>query len=227
MPAGSSIGRADRRRHPRPLRRLPRSRYGQLRTASCSPPGTSGCPAVYGVDLIAKTATLRPWQPLTPRPRLHDSPDAPSCARCRAARPRTPLRSSGPATGLPGVPPPAPPRVRRRAADLRSPLRRRGLPPRRPGPRAGCLAHPAAGLSLCAPEAWDALVGVPSRQEARLLLVDPGDSARSYLLRKLIPATPGGGPLPRRSATAIRPGAPLDDAELAAIAAWIDGGALR
>jgi hypothetical protein len=82
------------------------------------------------------------------------------------------------------------------------------------------------GLSLCAGQSWAALVGVSSRQEARLLLVDPGDSARSYLLRKLIPATAGGGPPPPTLGHRDPPGAPLDDGELAAIAAWIDAGAL-
>ena len=63
-------------------------------------------------------------------------------------------------------------------------------------PSGGCLPAPYGGLSLCAAEARDALVDVPSREVGSLALVAPLDSARSYLLRKLLPATAGGGPIP-------------------------------
>ena len=91
----------------------------------------------------------------------------------------------------------------------------------------GCLAAPAAGLSLCAPESWDQLVAVPSRQDDRLQLVEAGDSARSYLLRKLLPATPSGGPITGVYGQREPPGEPLPKDQLQAIASWIDGGALR
>jgi len=57
--------------------------------------------------------------------------------------------------------------------------------------------------------------------------VEPGDSARSYLLRKLLPATPEGGRLPGVAGHRDPPGEPLSEPELRLIAAWIDGGAKR
>jgi hypothetical protein len=91
----------------------------------------------------------------------------------------------------------------------------------------GCLGAPAAGLSLCDAQAVDALLDVPSRQVSNLRLVQPRDSARSYLLRKLLPGdTPD-----RPSATTLGhrdpPGAPLSTDELRAIASWIDDGPER
>ena len=81
--------------------------------------------------------------------------------------------------------PPAAPDAGRGAGHLRRQLRRQQLPPRCPS--GGCLAAPSGGLSLCAAEARDALVDVPSREVSSLALVTPLDSARSYLLRKLLP----------------------------------------
>lgn len=90
----------------------------------------------------------------------------------------------------------------------------------------GCLPAPAAGLSLCAPEARDALVQVPSREVASLALVAPLDSARSYLVRKLLPATAGGGPVPGTLGQREPPGPPLTPDQIETIVNWIDGGAL-
>jgi hypothetical protein len=55
---------------------------------------------------------------------------------------------------------------------------------------AGCLRSSGAGLSLCARDARVDLLGVPSSQVDGLVLVVPGDSSRSYLLRKLVGAPP-------------------------------------
>ena len=93
-------------------------------------------------------------------------------------------------------------------------------------PSGGCLEAPFGGLSLCAAEARDALVDVPSREVSSLALVAPLDSARSYLLRKLLPATSGGGPIPGTLGQREPPGPPLPADQLLTIAAWIDGGAL-
>ena len=93
-------------------------------------------------------------------------------------------------------------------------------------PSGGCLAAPYGGLSLCAAEARDALVEVPSREVGSLALVAPLDSARSYLLRKLLPATAGGGPIPGTLGQREPPGPPLPADQILTIAAWIDGGAL-
>ena len=90
----------------------------------------------------------------------------------------------------------------------------------------GCLTAPLAGLSLCAAEARDALVDIPSREVSSLLLVAPGDSARSYLLRKVLPATSDGGPIPGTLGEREPPGAPLTPDQLDTLTAWIDGGAL-
>jgi hypothetical protein len=97
----------------------------------------------------------------------------------------------------------------------------------RPEDGGGCLATPAAGLSLCDAEAVDALLDVPSRQVSRLKLVEPRDSARSYLLRKLLPGDTPDRPAPTTLGHRDPPGAPLSDAELHAVAAWIDDGPLR
>jgi hypothetical protein len=91
----------------------------------------------------------------------------------------------------------------------------------------GCLPSPAAGLSLCDDDAWDALVGVPSSQVSRLALVAAGDSARSYLVRKLLPGPSAGGAAPTTLGEREPPGSPLDDDSIAAITAWIDAGASR
>jgi hypothetical protein len=91
----------------------------------------------------------------------------------------------------------------------------------------GCLPAPAKGLSLCDAQAWDGLVGVPSKEVSRLKLVAPRDASRSYLLRKLLPGDTPGGAAPTTLGHRDPPGAPLNEAELRVIASWIDGGALR
>ena len=56
--------------------------------------------------------------------------------------------------------------------------------------------HPAGGCRSAPDEAWDALVDVASRQQAGTRLVEPNDSARSYLVRKLLPPAPTGAVAP-------------------------------
>jgi hypothetical protein len=90
----------------------------------------------------------------------------------------------------------------------------------------GCLPSPMAGLSLCAAEARQALINVPSSEVSSLLRVAPGDSARSYLLRKVLPATSGDGPIPGTLGQREPPGDPLTSDQLTTLTAWIDGGAL-
>jgi len=46
-------------------------------------------------------------------------------------------------------------------------------------------------------------------------------------LRKLLPASPGGGPITGVAGQREPPGEPLPEDQLRLIAAWIDGGALR
>jgi len=81
-----------------------------------------------------------------------------------------------------------------------------------------CLAEPAGHLSLCATEAYANLAGVSSRQVSRLAIVAAHDSARSYLLRKLL----GAPPLTGHTGP---PGDALTEAELRVVQSWIDGGA--
>jgi Bacterial Ig-like domain len=88
----------------------------------------------------------------------------------------------------------------------------------------GCLAAPAAGLSLCDAEIVGALLGVPSRQVGRLHLVEDRDSARSYLLRKLLPGDRPDEPAPTTLGHRDPPGDPLTASEMHLIASWIDAG---
>jgi hypothetical protein len=90
----------------------------------------------------------------------------------------------------------------------------------------GCLTTPAAGLSLCDADALSALVNVPSSQVTRLHLVEPLDSSRSYLLRKLLPGDTPDRPAPTTLGHRDPPGDPLSNAELHAVASWIDDGPL-
>ena len=91
----------------------------------------------------------------------------------------------------------------------------------------GCLPAPAAGLSLCDAQAVDALVDVPSRQVSRLHLVEPRDSSRSYLLRKLLPGATPDAPAPTTLGHRDPPGDPLSTDDLHVVASWIDDGPLR
>ncbi|HEX3698680.1 MAG TPA: Ig-like domain-containing protein [Polyangia bacterium] len=93
----------------------------------------------------------------------------------------------------------------------------------------GCLENPAAGLSLCDADAFGALVGVPSREVGSLLRVQPDDSSRSFLLRKLLPASTGEGaaapPIPTTPGHRDPPGEVLPPEDLRLVANWIDSGA--
>ena len=178
-------------------------------------------PETYRVDLAAKTAIMTPVGPLVPLLGYTASvfPGLRSLAGCSGPfRLLSFMTGDGPVDDPP-VPPPT-------FADLRPILDGHCAGNCHADASGGCLAAPAAGLSLCAPEARGALVDVPSREVSSLRLVEPGDSARSYLLRKVLPATAGGGPIPTTLGQREPPGDPLTQAELATLTAWIDGGAL-
>lgn len=91
----------------------------------------------------------------------------------------------------------------------------------------GCLAPAAGGLSLCAAEAWEALVDVPSRQAPGLRRVVLGDSSRSHLLRKLLPVPEEAPPPPTTTGHRNPAPSPLSLDQLRTLARWIDGGAPR
>jgi hypothetical protein len=77
----------------------------------------------------------------------------------------------------------------------------------------GCLDAPAAGLSLCASQALTALRDGDSRERPTEALLIPHDSARSYLVRKLL----GAPPAPARHGDTT-------DEDVAWLERWIEGG---
>jgi len=181
-------------------------------------------PGSYGVDLIGKAAFMRPIRPLSAHLgySLHLRPALGSLAGCPGSSEDIEFITGD---GAAGSPPPEP--VAFAAVQEILGARCGGSGCHLAADDAGgCLPAPAAGLSLCAPEAWDQLVSAPSRQDASLRRVEPGDSARSYLLRKLLPS-PTGGPITGVSGQREPPGDPLPEDQLRTIASWIDGGALR
>ena len=182
-------------------------------------------PGTYGVDLIGKAAVMRPISTLVTELGygLHLRPALSSLAGCPGTSVDIEfVTGDGPA----GHAPPPPPAYQESIQPIFD-ARCGGGCHLGPGDTGDCLASPAADLSLCAADSWARLVGVAARQSDKLRLVEPGDSARSYLLRKLLPADTAGGRLPGVVGQREPPGEPLSEDQLRLIAAWIDGGALR
>jgi hypothetical protein len=179
----------------------------------------------FTVDLLGKSITLAPsggyradlgynLNVLTPLRSLRS---------CPAGKKQISFRVGE--TFLPKPPPPPPPAT---FGDVKAIFARAcagGACHRATDGAGGCLDQPAAALSLCDRDALSSLVGVPSRQLARLELVAAGDSSRSYLLRKLLPGATPDVPAPTALGHREPPGAPLGDDDLRAIASWIDAGA--
>jgi len=178
---------------------------------------TSSLPAGLGFTLAmsGRISSLRGC-PLTPPP-----PDLPDGKP--ASSYYFPIHTVEPNVDLPPEPPAAPPATFAQVLDVMARhcggagchLDTAGGAPDSTG---DCLAAPGGGLSLCAAQAFDGLVSVPSRQVSRLTIVVPRDSARSYLLRKLLAAPPVAG----------HQGPPddsLTEDELRALQSWIDDGA--
>ncbi|HXU01034.1 MAG TPA: Ig-like domain-containing protein [Polyangia bacterium] len=181
-------------------------------------------PGSYGVDLIGKAAVMHPIRPLVPALgySLHLRPALAALTGCPGWTEDIEfVTADGPA----GAPPPETPPF----ADVQAIFQARcgGGCHLTDDDDGGCLTPAVAGLSLCARDSWDQLVSVPSRQNDSLRLVEPGDSARSYLLRKLLPSTATGGPITGVAGQREPPGDPLPEDQLRLIASWIDGGALR
>ena len=115
----------------------------------------------------------------------------------------------------------------RGAGDVRDPLQRRGLPPVGPGTAAVACTAPAGGLSLCAEEAWDALVDVPSRQEVGCGWCGPATPPAATCSASCCLRLPDGAPPSHRG----RPPEPARRSPLGPrpaprpVAAWIDAGA--
>jgi hypothetical protein len=181
-------------------------------------------PGTYGVDLIGKAAVMKPISWLSPDLgyALHLRPALRSLAGCPGTSEEIEfITGIGPA----GEPAPVTPTLAE-VQEIFDAKCAGGCHLNADG-NGGCVSPPAANLSLCANDTWESLVLGPSSQTERLLLVEPGDSARSYLLRKLLPATADGGRLPGVVGHRDPPGEPLSEPELRLIAAWIDGGARK
>jgi hypothetical protein len=178
-------------------------------------------PEAYRVDLLSRSVWMTPISNLSPELgySITVSPVLKSLAGCSVKRAHAEFTTGSGMTGPP--PPPAP-----TFADISAIFPARCASNCHADPDGGCLAAPAAGVSLCLAEARQALVNVPSRQVATLVLVSPFSAARSYLMRKLIPWDPAGGPLPGTLGQREPPDQPLPDDQLRAISDWIDGGAL-
>jgi hypothetical protein len=179
-------------------------------------------PGSYGVDLVGKAAIMRPISQLSQQLgySLHLRPALSSLDGCPGPNEEIEFQTGD----APANEPPAAPATFTEVQDIFSGRCAGGC---HLGDDGFCLATPAGGLSLCAPEAYDSLVAVPSRQRNDLRIVEAGNSARSYLLRKLLPATGSGGPITGVFGQREPPGEPLPEAQLRAVASWIDGGALR
>jgi hypothetical protein len=183
-------------------------------------------PGNYGVDLIGKAAVMRPIRALAAKLGygLHLRPALSSLAGCPGTSEDIQFTTGA---SPEGQPPPETPSFMDDVQPIFAAKCGGGCHLAADDAGGGCMPAPAAGLSLCAADAWQALVGVPSRQVDQLRLVEAGDSARSYLLRKLLPATDAGGPITGVYGQREPPGDPLPEDQLRLIAAWIDGGALR
>lgn len=174
---------------------------------------TSGLPRGLGftISLSTRVTSLRGC-PLTKPPPGPDGvvPDAYYFS----------FRTVEPEVDVPPVPAPPPPGTFAQVLDVMATHCGGGchLPVPDPVHPSNCSTDPAGGVSLCAREAYDSVVGVTSRQVSRLAIVAPRDSARSYLLRKLLGAPPTTG---HRGP----PGNVVSDEELTIIQTWIDAGA--
>jgi len=182
----------------------------------------------YAVDFITRSAFFRPRNRLAPDLTYQISllPGLTSLQGCPArSEQRTFHTGDGPAPPPDAAPTPPP------FSDVLSIFAAGcgGSTCHRQAPAdgGGCLDAPAKGLSLCDAEAYDALVGVDAVERSLLKRVARYDPARSYLLRKLIPAAPGGGPLPTVFGQRDPPGPPLPESALRTISDWIAAGASR
>jgi cytochrome c5 len=89
---------------------------------------------------------------------------------------------------------------------------------------AGVIVAGLPKLHLTADVAYRSLVGVAAEQTCGGILVVPSDSARSYLVHKLVDATPCEGvrmPMAPELGTFM----PLSDGDVTTIRNWIDQGA--
>lgn len=77
--------------------------------------------------------------------------------------------------------------------------------------------HPKMDLSLEADEIPVNMIGVPSRQNSKLMLIDTKDPSQSYLLLKM---TGGEGGIKGKKMPIMK--APLTEEEMAAVRMWVE-----
>jgi hypothetical protein len=175
-----------------------------------------GIAGTYSVDLIGRAVNMRPWANLISEVgymlRVH--PALQSLGGCPGTESQRQFR-----TGTTRVAVPAPPAAA--MAEVQAIFDAHCAAGCHAQPDGGCLTAPFGGLSLCATEARGALLDVPSRQQSDLRLVAAADSARSYLVRKLLPPAPTGAVAPAFG----HRGEGVSEDELRLLQAWIDRGA--
>jgi len=178
-------------------------------------------PESYRVDLLTRSVIMTPISPLTANLgyAVTVAGAVQSLVGCSGKTVHTSFITGDGPRGTPPTPPPT-------FADIAPIFAARCAGGCHAAPDGTCLDAPTAGLSLCLPEARAALVNRASRQLSGMALVAPFNAARSYLIRKIVPATPGGGPVPGTFGQREPPDAPLPDDQIRAISDWIDGGAL-
>ncbi len=183
--------------------------------------GVFRVPEAYRVDLITRSVTMLPISELASNLGYSVTvmPGVRSLAGCAGQLAHAQFTTGDGPIG--GSPPPPP-----TFADIAPIFAARCAGNCHADPDGGCLDAPVAGLSLCASDARNALIDVPSRENATLALVTPLGAARSYLIRKLVPSGPDGGPIPGVLGQREPPDGPLPADQLRAISDWIDGGAL-
>ena len=185
-------------------------------------------PGSYGVDLIDKAAVMRPIRPLSPGLgySLHLRPALSSLAGCPGSSEEIEfITGDGPAGDAAAT-----------AGDVRRPFRRSSTPAARApaatwrrrtrrwlpgGPGGGPVAVRAGGLG----RSWSAS---PRAQDDQLQLVEAGRlGAQLSAAQAAAGDRRSGGPIAGVYGQREPPGEPLPEDQLRAIAAWIDGGALR
>jgi len=178
----------------------------------------------FVVDFITQSIRFTPRNPLQAN-LTYEVTVAPTVRSLTGCTAETDQRTfaTGPGPADPPLPPPAVPAWSAILPILAA--RCGGGQCHRPDPDDGsCLDAPAQGLSLCDRDAYAALVYADATELAGMKRVQPGDAARSYLIRKIVPG-PNGGPVPTTPGHRDPPDAPLAEADLRAISDWINGGA--
>ncbi|MBT6180062.1 MAG: hypothetical protein HOI23_22660 [Deltaproteobacteria bacterium] len=84
---------------------------------------------------------------------------------------------------------------------------------------------PAAGLSVHDMDAIIAAIDSPSGQDPNVMQIAPGDSANSYIYRKMVGENMAATDVNGNAATIMPPGSPLCAPKVEAVRAWIDAGA--